>query len=135
VHALWGQTTTRGSAPRRSFLVDSRCGRIKEHYLGVKTPGKCQDFNEKQNVGTLNGGKPDPDLFLTGAERVGSEIETASVVGDSVRWQDHQHDGFGTDRQSGSLATEDPGGAKTKGRDTSSEIEFAQGEPDAGKGL
>jgi len=28
--------------------------------------------------------KPDPDLFLTAAERVGSEIETASVVGDSV---------------------------------------------------
>jgi hypothetical protein len=35
---------------------------------------------------------------------------------------------------SGSLATEDPGRAKTKGRDTSSEIEFAQDEPDAGKG-
>lgn len=28
--------------------------------------------------------KPDPDLFMTAAERVGSEIETASVVGDSV---------------------------------------------------
>ena len=28
--------------------------------------------------------KPDPDLFLAAAERVGSEIETASVVGDSV---------------------------------------------------
>jgi HAD superfamily hydrolase (TIGR01549 family) len=28
--------------------------------------------------------KPDPDLFLTAAERVGSEIDTASVVGDSV---------------------------------------------------
>jgi HAD superfamily hydrolase (TIGR01549 family) len=28
--------------------------------------------------------KPDPDLFLTAAERLGSEIETASVVGDSV---------------------------------------------------
>lgn len=28
--------------------------------------------------------KPDPDLFLTAAERVGSEIEAASVVGDSV---------------------------------------------------
>jgi hypothetical protein len=38
-------------------------------------------------------------------------------------------------RVSGSLATEDPGRAKTKGRDTSSEIEFAQDEPDAGKGL
>jgi HAD superfamily hydrolase (TIGR01549 family) len=28
--------------------------------------------------------KPDPDLFLAAAERLGSEIETASVVGDSV---------------------------------------------------
>jgi HAD superfamily hydrolase (TIGR01509 family) len=28
--------------------------------------------------------KPDPDLFLTAAERLGVEIETASVVGDSV---------------------------------------------------
>ncbi len=28
--------------------------------------------------------KPDPDLFLTAAERVGCEIEAASVVGDSV---------------------------------------------------
>jgi HAD superfamily hydrolase (TIGR01549 family) len=28
--------------------------------------------------------KPDPDLFMTAAERVGSDIETASVVGDSV---------------------------------------------------
>ncbi len=28
--------------------------------------------------------KPDPDLFLTAAERMGTEIETASVVGDSV---------------------------------------------------
>jgi HAD superfamily hydrolase (TIGR01509 family) len=28
--------------------------------------------------------KPDPDLFLAAAERLGSAIETASVVGDSV---------------------------------------------------
>jgi HAD superfamily hydrolase (TIGR01549 family) len=28
--------------------------------------------------------KPDPDLFLTAAERLGVQIETASVVGDSV---------------------------------------------------
>jgi HAD superfamily hydrolase (TIGR01549 family) len=28
--------------------------------------------------------KPDPDLFLTAAERLGTEIQTASVVGDSV---------------------------------------------------
>jgi HAD superfamily hydrolase (TIGR01549 family) len=28
--------------------------------------------------------KPDPDLFMTAAERVGSDIETAFVVGDSV---------------------------------------------------
>ena len=28
--------------------------------------------------------KPDPDLFLTAAERLGVEIEAASVVGDSV---------------------------------------------------
>ena len=28
--------------------------------------------------------KPDPDLFLAAAERLGSEIQTASVVGDSV---------------------------------------------------
>jgi len=28
--------------------------------------------------------KPDPDLFLTAAERLGVEIETVSVVGDSV---------------------------------------------------
>ena len=28
--------------------------------------------------------KPDPDLFLTAAERLGVDIETASVVGDSV---------------------------------------------------
>jgi phosphoglycolate phosphatase-like HAD superfamily hydrolase len=28
--------------------------------------------------------KPDPDLFLTAAERLGVEIGTASVVGDSV---------------------------------------------------
>src|ERR1700680_4855358 len=28
--------------------------------------------------------KPDPDLFLTAAERLGIKIETASVVGDSV---------------------------------------------------
>ena len=28
--------------------------------------------------------KPDPDLFLAAAERLGVDIETASVVGDSV---------------------------------------------------
>jgi HAD superfamily hydrolase (TIGR01509 family) len=28
--------------------------------------------------------KPDPDVFLTAAERLGIAIETASVVGDSV---------------------------------------------------
>jgi HAD superfamily hydrolase (TIGR01509 family) len=28
--------------------------------------------------------KPDPDLFLTAAERLGVQIETSSVVGDSV---------------------------------------------------
>jgi HAD superfamily hydrolase (TIGR01549 family) len=28
--------------------------------------------------------KPDPDLFLSAAERLGCEIETASVVGDSI---------------------------------------------------
>jgi HAD superfamily hydrolase (TIGR01509 family) len=28
--------------------------------------------------------KPDPDLFLTAAERLGTEIEAATVVGDSV---------------------------------------------------
>jgi phosphoglycolate phosphatase-like HAD superfamily hydrolase len=28
--------------------------------------------------------KPDPDLFLTAAERLGVGIETASVIGDSV---------------------------------------------------
>jgi FMN phosphatase YigB (HAD superfamily) len=29
-------------------------------------------------------GKPDPDLFLTAAERLAVDIETSSVVGDSV---------------------------------------------------
>jgi HAD superfamily hydrolase (TIGR01549 family) len=29
-------------------------------------------------------GKPDPDLFLAAAERLGVEIETSSVIGDSV---------------------------------------------------
>ncbi len=28
--------------------------------------------------------KPNPDLFLTAAEQLGREIETATVVGDSV---------------------------------------------------
>ena len=36
------------------------------------------------NCSQVKHAKPDPDLFLTAAERVGSEIETASVVGDSV---------------------------------------------------
>jgi phosphoglycolate phosphatase-like HAD superfamily hydrolase len=29
-------------------------------------------------------GKPDPDLFLTAADRLGVDIEAATVVGDSV---------------------------------------------------
>jgi HAD superfamily hydrolase (TIGR01509 family) len=32
----------------------------------------------------VTNGKPDPDLFLTATERLGVDIETSSVVGDSV---------------------------------------------------
>jgi HAD superfamily hydrolase (TIGR01509 family) len=32
----------------------------------------------------VTNGKPDPDLFLTAAERLAVDIETSSVVGDSV---------------------------------------------------
>jgi HAD superfamily hydrolase (TIGR01509 family) len=42
------------------------------------------DFDRVFTRDQVRFAKPDPDLFLTAAERLGVEIERASVVGDSV---------------------------------------------------
>ena len=59
-------------------------GRMETAWPALETLGIQFDQIPIVTRDQVKHAKPDPDLFLAAAERVGSEIETASVVGDSV---------------------------------------------------